>query len=222
MLLRQQKILFTHIPRTGGTSVEDYFFNKFNIKQSIFSMTSGKGGYSVNLGHSPYRLIKQDWLNSGERLDEEFLQFSIVRNPYAKTMSELFFWPDLGVSVDFVKNKDPKFRQEKIITALKVFLSNEHRYNKEWMWDHHLHTQNWFLQEIPDNYKVFKFEEGINNIMDKLGFEDFKYSKIRSQDKLAHYKLDDVKYEDYMNDEFIDLINSYYREDFERFGYKMK
>lgn len=221
MLLRRQKILFVHIPRTGGSAIKRYWRELYNIKPSIFSLSSGKNGHSVNLGHSPYDMIKQDWVNSGERFDEEWLQFSIVRNPYDKVMSELFFWPDLGVSKDFQTHKDLEFRQQKILQALDPFINNRHIYNKEWMWDHHLYPQNWFLKNIPDNFKIFKFEEGTNNIMDRLGFEQFKHNSVRAMDVKQRYGLKDIKYEDLRTPEFIKIVNQYYKEDFERFGYEM-
>ena len=219
MILRKQKILFTHIPRTGGTSIENYFLKKFNLNESILNLTAGKNNHFVNLRHLPYNQIKHEWLSNGEFLDEEWVQFSIIRNPYAKVMSELFFWTDLGVAQDFQQHSNYEFRQVKILEALKVYISNTHKFNKDWMRDGHLYSQSWYLKDIPSNYKVFKFEEGINNIMDRLGFEDFKNNNTRSQDKLSQYNLKDVNYNDYMNQEFIEIVNKYYKEDFDRFDY---
>lgn len=221
MLLRKEKILFIHIPRTGGSSIEQYFFNFYNIKPSIFNFTSGYTIHKVSLSHAPYPLVKNSWLDSKETLDEEWTQFSIVRNPYDKVMSELLFWPNLGVTKDFQTHKDLKWRQEKILNALSAFITNSHGWSKTWAWDNHLHSQNFFLQEIPKNFKIFKFEEGITNIMDRLGFENFKHDNERHQDIKKRHNLEDVNYEELRTPEFIETINEHYKKDFERFGYEM-
>lgn len=65
------KILFVHVPKTGGTSIKEFLQNN-NLE--IWNR-------SWPMGHDPYFELE-----SMNRLDNTF-KFSIVRNPYTRTYS---------------------------------------------------------------------------------------------------------------------------------------
>ena len=88
-------LLFIHIPKTGGTSVETYFSRKLNIplnEQCLY--TPAKGRFyknNVSYQHQTYLTL----LNNAEELGiyfEGITILSIVRNPYDRVISDLFFY----------------------------------------------------------------------------------------------------------------------------------
>lgn len=96
---RDKKLLFIHIPKTGGTSIEHFFeINKnenfcfyrwdrdqyeFTAKYKPFTK-SGKINYEPQ--HYPVEVLK-DLLNDYD----SFFKFTFVRNPYTKLISE-YYW----------------------------------------------------------------------------------------------------------------------------------
>uniref|UniRef100_A0A6C0HU54 Sulfotransferase domain-containing protein n=1 Tax=viral metagenome TaxID=1070528 RepID=A0A6C0HU54_9ZZZZ len=81
-------IIFIHIPKTGGTSVEKYFSKKFNIPLNFKSLYGIKGDYSSSLQHLTYLdLVKHKLVDF---TDKKII--TIVRNPYERIVSDLFWY----------------------------------------------------------------------------------------------------------------------------------
>jgi len=82
--------MLIHVPKTGGTSVENYFFNKYNIKRTLTSLYSSLI-FTINnhsFQHSKYIeiLTHKDYLE----IDFNKLKIlSIVRNPYDRIIYDL-------------------------------------------------------------------------------------------------------------------------------------
>ena len=98
-------LLFIHIPKTGGSSLEKYFSVKFNIplnKKSLMSTEDIREYYdkpeiNSSLQHLTYgTIIKyKDFF----KIDENNIQIlSVVRNPYNKIMSDLFYLKKINVN----------------------------------------------------------------------------------------------------------------------------
>ena len=43
MILPNEKLIYIHVPKTGGASVEDYLLDNFNQERSVLSLTGGIG-----------------------------------------------------------------------------------------------------------------------------------------------------------------------------------
>jgi hypothetical protein len=93
-------ILFIHIPKTGGSSLELYFSLKFNIQlnnKSLFLFIEDKPLLDENmeikssLQHITYnQIIKYSKIFNINF--ENITILTIVRNPYERIMSDLFFF----------------------------------------------------------------------------------------------------------------------------------
>ena len=153
-------LLFIHIPKTGGTSLEKYLSQKHNIPLDSKSLYSNsKNGYNnVSLQHQTYNTLlnkKKDFV-----IDFNNIKIiSIVRNPYERTISDLFFY----------KLIDNTTLKKHVYRILKKYInSNEY--------DNHNIPQYSFL--IDDNNKINKditiFKtETLNDDLIKYGFTDF-------------------------------------------------
>lgn len=83
------KILFVHIPKCGGTSIENFF----NMK-SLESMYSKKdvineNGVDFSLQHLTPKLLRKHPVS--KNVYNEYTTFTVIRNPYERVLSE-YFW----------------------------------------------------------------------------------------------------------------------------------
>lgn len=194
---RNANLLFIHIPKTGGTSVENYFSGKFNIplnQKSLYGfldkVVSLKSG--IHLNHSLQHLT----MNEIKKYNYYFkitnaCVITIVRNPYERLMSELFYQ-------NKVKVKDtPKT----VYGIIRWIISR----NK----DNHTLPQHKYIH----GRVILLHTETLEEEMHQVGFNDFHVKKNENKYKVNYY--------DYLNEDSIKLINEYYKMDFELFGYPL-
>lgn len=97
MISDVHKVIFIHIPKTGGTSVEAMLWP--NPKESdLFGGVAGgfRNKYTTGgLQHLPARFVREE---VGIERFSSYLSFSIVRHPYGKAISQFSYMsirPDL-------------------------------------------------------------------------------------------------------------------------------
>lgn len=203
-------ILFLHIPKTGGTSLEHYFSRKYNIplnKDSLYMKNSESDKKYVSdlnlhcsLQHLTYNDLKN---NSLFNIDYNKIKIiTIVRNPYDRIISDLFF------------NKliDKDSTKEETYNIIYKYLFNDNTY------DNHRIPQHLFIMDqnnkILDNIIIMHTENLVNDMVN-AGYTDFNmYINVNRQKNL--------NYNDYLNSDSINLINKYYENDFILFGYNKR
>jgi len=89
MIFRPQQILFLHIQRTAGTSLELTLCRLFGLTFGVDSPATGFG-YDPDLRlyrqhATPAELMRHGWLTPDEF--REFFTFTVVRNPYNRVRS---------------------------------------------------------------------------------------------------------------------------------------
>lgn len=156
---------------------------------------------TISLQHQFYTTLYQ----FKHKLDIDFDNikiFSVVRNPYDRIISDLFW----------LKLIKKEFNSKKVCDIIKNYYLNRNDL------DNHNKPQYKYItdenSELIKNIKIFKTEtlnkscEEINNF---LGFSINIIKKGVNKD-----------YSKYLNKESICLINDYYKKDFELFDYKIK
>lgn len=203
----EHNILFIHIPKTGGTSIEIYFSTKYNIplsNNSLYYMLNEEEqiknniSISTSLQHMTYQTIikYKDFFNINY---DNITIITIVRNPYERTISDLFFYKKITRTSS----------KEEVFVVLKVYLSET--------LDNHNIPQYIFItnddKELISNIKILHTET-LDNDMIHLGYADFgtfrKYNVTWNK----------PNYYDYLNNDSIQLINDFYDYDFKLFNYK--
>ncbi len=197
---KEANILLIHIPKTGGTSIEDYFYSKFNIKKTISTLWSNP---SIQLNsHTLQHCTFSELYERKEYFDIDFETVKIispVRNPYYRIVSDLFFFEMITKETEL----------DVVFTKIKEFIENPVLY------DNHPRPQYEYLidnsNKVNEKIHIIK-NENLNDSMKKLGYEDFDVWQNYSYKSNFDYTI-------LLNDDSIKLINGFYSKDFELFGY---
>lgn len=112
MLLPDLKIIFIHIPKTGGTSFEKLF--------KVAPFNPSEPNYENLVGWCPIRKIYMQHATPRELLEtklisrkvfEEYTKIAIVRNTYSRVISDYFWHQNLinekGSFIDYLLNRKP-------------------------------------------------------------------------------------------------------------------
>ena len=100
MILPNEKIIFIHVPKTGGVSVENFFLEKYGYERNPFLLIHGYG-MGLNTNKSKYTVyphmhysLKEIVIEAKKNkiiVDNSWTIFSIVRNPYYRFLSDLVY-----------------------------------------------------------------------------------------------------------------------------------
>lgn len=213
MIFFKKKLIFVHIPRCGGTSIEQNLWrNEFNngfsfndndekhLLQGFIDEYRNKYQYD-GLQHLIFDNIKKVYPNE----ISNFFKFSFIRNPFSRIASTyagvMTFRKDLRNFL--VIYKDSSFKK-----FLKLVKKNPHT--------HWLPMSKFFRSNSLDFIGKF---ENFNNDLDRLG----KLISINFPKKNYSGKLnfsEKFNYLDFYRDrENIDLVREIYQEDLDRFDY---
>jgi len=213
MISHEHKIIFIHIPKCAGSSIEVYF------KQKPFDWT--KPNYKNLTGWCPKRKIHLQHATAKQLLDldlinlktwNSYYKFSIVRNPWSKSLSD-YLW----------MNRNYMFK-----STFNDYLNSSGRFKdilndssiKQYRGDH-LMSQKDFIslngKIVVD--KIIRFE----NIKDE--FKELSNKLNLPSELLPHDKKGKKRFSHYSHfysDNEIELIREKYSNDIDFFNYQFK
>lgn len=200
----KNRVLFIHIPKTGGSSVEYSFLERGDCRDLYTPHSSNtiiphEQFRKISLQHQFYSTLKRFHKECKINFNNELNIISIVRNPYHKVMSDLFFFKLIN------ENSTP----ELVNKILKKFFKL-----KPSQCDNHNVPQYLFL--IDDQGKI---PEDINIFNTETLNDDLRKNNLPIT---SHKHLENPISKDYMeflNDASLSLINERYQKDFELFEY---
>jgi hypothetical protein len=233
VIVPEYKLFFHHIPKTGGGTVEDFLFDHYKLPQKSwlyfnegFKPRTSFSDKSIttlfSLCHFPYLELIELAQNSKIHIDDSWNIFTIVRNPYFRVISAIFYQPILECvfhmhTLYTIAEKRKLFKK-----AFTTYFDVDHYMND---WFGHRVPQHLLLETNPDKplYKMFKYEEGLENILNKvLGDEIKEPIKLRQVHSLeSSYFAPKTDYFSLFTREYIERVNKYYYEDFQFCGYEM-
>ncbi|NDV89965.1 sulfotransferase family 2 domain-containing protein [Alteromonas sp. 345S023] len=198
-LNEQQSVLFLHIPKTGGTTIESWLADSGKYEQLLFSQKK-LDDLKVTPQHFGYEtLIK---ITNGLVRPHEY-KFAIVRNPFDRIVSEFFYRVKLN-------NIDLGRKPEELFSSWVIHNLTKYKRNNA-IFDNHLRPQSYFVSK---GVEVFRFEDGIQNaintIGEKLGIEvigEVKAKKVSCRKEIL------------WSEASAKLVLEIYAEDFKKFKY---
>jgi len=203
--------LFVHIPKTAGASI----IKKIKEQQKIHKVVNNRTVYDN------YHSTSKDCLMSINNIDTLF-KFAIVRNPWDRASSWYFFRKEI-----LEKNiSNPK----KVLTHDKQALKDElELMNKGF---------NFWLEQYVDSswdYTWFKLSDDQSTWLDGIKFDlIIKYENLNEElVKVPNLNLEQLSnrhrsknsnfnYKELYNNKSVDIINTLYKRDIERFGYSFE
>jgi len=225
MLLISEKTIFVHIPKTGGSSVEQFILNHYGYKRNECLLVHGFGvdlslkeGGLVPYPIMHYRLktILQIAEANKVNIDNSWTIFTIVRNPYTKFLSDLMFthYTDLKYNYHMLPNNAKDNYLDKCVNEYFNHAAQENYHS------YHSLEQYKFFENTNINYQIFKFEEGLENVVKKLGFE-IKDNFPHLLDVPTYHNIPKPNYMKMLTPYLVETINNKYKQDFKTFDYEM-
>ena len=195
--LMKKSLLFIHIPKTGGTYIENEFLKNGYLVGQYFKRGSFYiNSYRCNKWHTPPKYLNE--------IDfDKYIVFTVIRDPISRFLSEVNY------------NKFPYYYRDKI-TDVNTFISTYFK-NNEIIYDGdcHLVPQIEYLYDkrgkrIENILKQENLNEDLDKFIKKYNL-DIVLSYSKDNEKKKNYTLNDISYEnivllkkEYRND--IDLI----------------
>jgi hypothetical protein len=146
--LQNKLLLFVHIPKTGGASVEQFFRNHGRV--ILFDGIPNNPHFYCSPQHFHLAPLKSLF-----PLNVFHYRFTIVRNPFTRLVSEY----RMRQGEAFLAGQAIPNFDEWCAEVFDKYLENS------WVLDNHLRPQTAFINE---QIKVLRFEEGINSILQSL------------------------------------------------------
>ena len=198
---RNEKLLFVHIPKCAGTSIE----KTLNMYQPYLTPANTDIMFGVTNDNIVLQSLCLEYYEKfiEKKLIDECKIFTVVRNPYDRILSD-YTWFNRGFNsilnfIIFIKKILSTTNKEKIMNFNGKYLLN------------HILPQNEYINNTKYDVKILKFES-LN--------EDF--SKLFPNKNLCHVnKTSHLHYLEFFKDKpkCIKLINEIYDDDFKYFGY---
>ena len=198
-----KSILFSFIPKTGGTSIIK-FFREIGSKIYLHNENNN----IVGLLRCPSQHFHYKILNEIYDLNKFDVSFNIVRNPFEKIKSD-YLWSYRNIK-----------EQSKIVNFDEWFDYMINNYQKNnFFFDNHIRPQSHFHGEKIKS--VYKFENGLDNVIKdlfgQLNLQIKSGSKkplITKENSSENFKLKMAKSDIRVSDKTIDKIKIFYKSDF--------
>lgn len=199
-----RKIVFIHIPKTGGSSIEHYFGlnhrNKFMSGHNAYN----EDGISFALQHVRARDFK---ILRPEEF-ESYFKFSFVRNPYDRVISEYFY---------------NQGRKKFMLDEFRTWFKNFYLVPKQ---DHALSQFDYLYNEEGDLLvdfvgKLENLKADVSKICHLSGNLDL-LPKNLPHERVKNNRPPGMVAEHILQREDKDMINELFENDFKYFNYSME
>jgi hypothetical protein len=211
VLSKTKNIFFLHIPKTAGASILSGMTRQFKTEE--IHTTRSKTNW-----HSPY----DDCISLKPEI-ENYYKFTVVRNPWDRTLSWFFFRKSILIEeLSNVKNnKSVRIRNDiKSVNAelnamqdFNEWLKQYHNIPWDYTWFSLSHSQSFWLGNGKFD-KIIRFETLKNDIKD---IPCMSHVELTHKHKSKNSAIDNTRL---YNQYSIALIGDIYKLDIDRFNYR--
>jgi hypothetical protein len=201
MIIDKEKLIFIHIPKNAGTSINTYF-----SEEPVTIEIQGKKVFK----HETIKEIKRDYF----KIYNSYTKFAIIRNPYERMVSWYSYIRKYRLDNDNIKTYqyNSKSNLYEVVEIAKADIMGFRLWVKN---PTILDPRNWLLNNqcywIDKTVVLLRFEN-LNTELNK-----FFNKKINLPIKNATSKHNIL---DYYDKETSNIVYERYKEDFEKFNYK--
>jgi len=206
MISIDHKCIFIHIPRTGGTSIEEGIWPARRGPESLWMGFIDEHHNKYQTGGLQHLLAKQIKEEVGSNVFNSYWKFSVVRNPWDRIISQYFYTQR--------KSRIQEFLGVEKIESLEEYL--ELIQKKKYV---HWEEQWKFLYDDSENClvdSIYRFES-LGATIEKI-FRDLNISKeVPHINKTKH-----SHYSEYYTPETKELVAELYATDILTFNYEFE
>jgi len=197
---KQKPLLFIHIPKTGGTFVEDEF-KKYNYNVGRYDPNKNLRTKSTcSFWHTPLKNNKNINFN-------DYITFTVVRDPYDRIISE-YNWKGFSHN-NYGLTKD---------SEINDFVSKLNTNDIIYKGDCHLVPQTEYLTDAYGNkVQHILHQEHLNEELNEF-IKTYRLGIELSTEKIQKKSRNHTK--DELNDTSLKFIQKYFKKDFDYLGYK--
>jgi len=210
VICHRKKIIFIHIPKTGGTSVSDSLFvprSRRTTKDLWMGQDQRTLKNKYQTGGLQHLYAKNILLEVGKEVFSEYFKFCFVRNPWSKLVSQ-YHWTLQSPRLMKRINIGPDSSFEKYLDNL--IISQPHV-----QWE----PQNKFIYDDQGtsiiNFigRYEKLQQDFDVVCDTIGAKHRKLSHAKNNSRGRKH------YTDFYNKKTRKIVEEKYRKDIECFGY---
>lgn len=207
MIFHDYKTIFVHIPKAGGTSIENLLWpdSKTRTDKDLWMGFISRYYNKYQTGGLQHLLASQIIKEVGEKIFFDYYKFALVRNPWSRALSQFIYMSKREDLRSFINMN----REDSFLEYLNLIQLREHVQWKpqiDFILDGNgeLLIDNFFkLEQINNNYGTLSKNVGANF------------------DKLPHLNKGNYSsFKDYYNKESIEIVSEIYKEDIGYFNYQ--
>jgi hypothetical protein len=197
----KHKFIFIAIPKTGSTVIRNHLDSYSDVN-----------GNSNNT--SPfYHHVKADTLKSyfvENKLDwSSYFKFSFLRNPYARLVSQYYYW--LTVADGDMGNHNKQFYENCKLVKKNTRNFNDFVLNPEFEGMHEHPQISWLTDDMNFVGKLENLQIDFNKVCNEIGIPKKILQKTN--------KTDHAHYTDYYTDSTISYVKKKYADEINKFNY---
>ena len=206
MVSHKHKCIFVHIPKVGGSSIEQLIWRseKYRNESDLWMGFIDKYNNKYQTGGLQHLFASHIQQELGEDIFSEYFKFTMVRNPWDKAVSQFSFMKKRKDLREFIgMEADDSFK-----TYLALIQKKTHV-----QWD----SQYKFILDTNGEQMVDfigRFENFNDEVCKALDFINIKTKKIPHIKKSIR-----ANYRDYYDEESMETVRNIYKEDIELLGY---
>lgn len=199
-------VVFVHIPKTGGTSVERFFDGR--CQQTLMTNTDTLLRYKKTREWFGLRVAAQhltlDEIRFCLSQDLPEIRVAMVRDPYARMESEFFYQIGLGQ----IQNRHEHFSKWALEQLRRAKMD-------PWMQDGHFRPQSDFTDP---SVEVFRLEQGMEPLLRRIS--EALSIEFDPQQMKQHNRSDRVQVK--WSPRLLAEFNAFYQNDFRLFDYELR
>lgn len=207
MISHKHQCIFVHIPRCGGTSIEDVIWPNMEDRTdaNLWMGFVSKYRNKYQTGGLQHLLARQIELEVGSVVFKRYFKFAIIRNPWDKAVSQFSYMKSRKDLREFIGMKDhDDFKQ-----YLSLIQKTSH---VQWL------PQHIFLESAEGDVLVDfvgrfeNFQNDFSAILERLQLRGVNQIPHKNKSCRSHYR-------DYYDSEAMEMIREMYAIDIRKFGY---
>ena len=207
MIFHNYKTIFIHIPKAGGTSIENLLWPDISTRTHSdlwmgFILPHFNKYQTGGLQHLLAKQVKEE---VGSLFFDTYYKFTIVRNPWIKAVSQYVYILGREDLKKFIHMKSDASFLEYLSLIIKI----EH---VQWKSQIDFIIDNNGDQLVDDYFKLEEIEQNYEKLSSKIGINFHKLSHANK----GNYS----SYKDFYTKESIEMVSEIYKKDINYFRYE--